>query len=267
MDNPSLIVNISAATHRGYVRRLNEDAILAGDWIGCGESISHAFTRVADDSGFLLAVADGLGGHRAGEVASRFVVGELLRRGKPFDFTREDSLFVLLREIDADLRGQAVSMPLLQGMGSTLVAAYIAASGLTIANIGDSRAYLFDDRNGLRQVSLDHVPRSVIYEGQRKEGPRTTHAITQAFGGSVSRHSPLRPHILRLPPPPHELTLLLCSDGLSDLIGHDQIANALASTQVGADDLVRGALDAGGIDNVSAIVARFQMARHGASRR
>lgn len=257
MGDPALVIRISAATHRGYARQSNEDAILAGDWTGFGESVSHEFVRVVDGPGLLLAVADGLGGHRAGEVASRFVIEELLRRANPCTLAWEEGLSNLLRGIDTDLRDQAVRVPSLRGMGSTLVAAYVAATGLTIVNIGDSRAYVFDDLDGLRQVSLDHVPRPAPNEGQLKSGPRTTHAITQAIGGSVSRLRPLRPHILRLPPFGPGSSLLLCSDGLSDLVNDDGIAEALASGRVRADNLVKKALEAGGIDNVSAIVAHF----------
>lgn len=257
MPDHALTVRISAATHKGYVRQLNEDAILAGDWVGYGESTSHKFERVVDSRGLLLAVADGLGGHRAGELASRFVVDELLRRAMPASLARDESFADMLRKIDSDLRDQAIGVPSLQGMGSTLAAAYVSVSGLTVANVGDSRAYVFNDRDGLRQISLDDVPRPAPYEGQPKGRRRTTHAITQAFGGSALRSRPLRPHILRLPASRGGSSLLLCSDGLSDLVDDGGLTEALASERIGADDLVRQALEAGGIDNISAIVARF----------
>lgn len=137
MADHALTIRISAATHKGYVRRSNEDAILAGNWIGYGESASHAFEWVVDGRGLLLAVADGLGGHRAGEVASRFVVEELLRRAQPCSLVEKECLVDLLRGIDADLRDQTLGAPSLQGMGSTLAAAYIAVTGLTIVNVGE----------------------------------------------------------------------------------------------------------------------------------
>ena len=250
-------IQISAATHKGNVRRLNEDAILAGDWVGYGESASHAFEWVVDGRGLLLAVADGLGGHRAGEVASRFVVEELLLRAQPCNLLQEERLVGLLRGIDADLKNQTLGAPSLHGMGSTLAAAYFAVSGIIIANVGDSRAYLFDDRDGLQQVSFDHVPRSALQDRPPRNERRTTHAITQAFGGSISRHRPLRPHILHLPASRRWGSLLLCSDGLSDLVDEAGLTKALASGRIGADELVRHALEAGGNDNVSAIIARF----------
>lgn len=258
MGDLGLNIRISAATHKGYVRRSNEDAILAGDWIGRGESASHAFDWVVDGHGLLLAVADGLGGHRAGEVASRFVVEELSRRAETGCLVQEEGFADLLKDIDADLRGMARSAPSLQGMGSTLAAAFVAVDGLVVANVGDSRVYVYDDKDGLRQVSVDHVPRAVPKEGQPVGARRTTHAITQAFGGSVSRPRPLRPTILQIPGSQHGSSLLLCSDGLTDLIDDSGLTETLASRRMGADDLVRQALDAGGIDNVSAIVARFE---------
>ncbi len=253
----TLTVRISAATHKGYIRRANEDTILVGDWIGYGESASRTFEWGVDHRGLLLAVADGLGGHRAGEVASRFVVEELSQRAEPGSLVLEESLTKTLRGIDTDLRNMALGTPSLHGMGSTLAAAYISASGLTIANVGDSRAYVFDSRDGLRQVSLDHVPQSASYERQLAGRRRTTHAITQAFGGSVSKTRPLRPHIVQLPASLPGSSLLLCSDGLSDLVDEVALIASLASERTGADALVRQALEAGGIDNISAIIVRF----------
>lgn len=257
MANHVLTLQVSAATHRGYVRSSNEDAIIAGDWIGYGDSASRAFKQVVDAQGLLLAVADGLGGHRAGEVASRFLVDELLRHADP-SMLEEDAFVALLRQIDADLRLQAFGTPSLQGMGSTLAAVYVSIRGLMVINVGDSRVYTFDDRDGLRQVSFDHVPRRAPLEVQPAISRRKTHAITQAFGGNASRLRPLRPHVVRLPPPRREGGLLLCSDGLSDFVSERALTEAFGFNHLSADHLVRQALEAGATDNVSAIVALYR---------
>ncbi|QRM35136.1 PP2C family serine/threonine-protein phosphatase [Microvirga sp. VF16] len=260
-------LTVSAATHRGHIRPTNEDAIAVGHWFGFGNAAEHAAEYFVSQRGILLAVADGLGGHRAGEIASRFLVEQLVRGVDRLPTGDSDAIVDLLKHIDFDLRGQMVEDTSLRGMGSTLAAAIITEGTLTIINVGDSRAYLYDDADGFRQVSVEDVPRAAVAIGLERvasvgshhhTGRRATHAITQAFGGSIHRTRSLYPHIVPVPVLPDGWTLLLCSDGLTDMVGDQVLCAALHSSELKADALVAKALGAGGEDNVSVILARLE---------
>ena len=261
-------LHVSAATNCGNVRHTNEDAIAVGGWLGYGENASFVAERVIDRAELLLAVADGLGGHRAGEVASRLLVKQLSERFIADALQPPDARAGLLHEIDANLKNRALDVPSLRGMGSTLAAAYISRDWLTIFNVGDSRVYLWDNAKELRQISVDHVP--LVVRVDKWDAPlfideirspgfrRSSHAVTQAFGGHGRRSRPLEPHNVRLPVTESSWTLLLCSDGLSDFVEEAELQRAVACDVVNADGLVRRALDDGGGDNVSVILARYR---------
>ncbi|CAI2931894.1 PP2C family protein-serine/threonine phosphatase [Aminobacter niigataensis] len=260
-------LTVSAATHRGRIRSTNEDAIVVDRWLGLGDSASFDQQFLLNRVGCLLAVADGIGGHRAGEIASRFLLEQLIVNTDDFSADKALQLLSRLRAIDASLREQMIADPSLSGMGSTLVAAVVRADLLTVVNVGDSRAYLFDLEEGFRQISVDHVPRpnydidhsrNGLSAGQSfSERRRTSHAITQAFGGASAGARTLNPHVLNLRIAPTDLNLLLCSDGLTDYIGEDALKEALSSQELNAQDLITDVLNAGGQDNISVILARY----------
>ena len=208
-----------------------------------------------------LIVADGLGGHRGGDIASRFLVEQLLERVHLF---AEDTLEVAkaLTEIDAALVAQMLERPDLQGMGSTLAAAFVSTDTLTIINVGDSRVYLTDVQGGFRQVSIDDVPARSFqgFEsdtlGLNHAGRPRSHSVTQAFGGSSPKRRQLQPHIFRMPSPKSAWSMLLCSDGLTDLVQEQALRDALSSPLLDAAKLVEMALESGGTDNISVILVR-----------
>lgn len=230
-----------SASEVGLVRASNEDRVL------CGTTV--------------FAVADGLGGHAAGEVAAQLAVrrlGEL--DGKPFadPANAAKALAEAVLQADRDVKEAARSDPEREGMGTTLTAATVVDDRLVLAHVGDSRAYLMRPAEGLRQLTEDHtgvgeaVRAGLLTEAEADRHPQR-HLLTRAVGlegdlrVDTPEPTPLRP----------DDRVLLCSDGLTEAVDDDVIAAQL--TEVGDPHgacraLVAAALAGGGPDNVSVVV-------------
>ena len=252
-------LDVTAATNLGRVRSANEDAIVVGTWRGIGDDASHAVTQDAF-ANVLLAVADGIGGHRAGDVASRIVIDGLLANTGTLAVGDIDGITGVIMAIDDDLKAKAASNGELRGMGSTLAMAVISAEAITVANVGDSRVYLSQGLADVRQISIDDIP--VRPSGiDPREGPRVSVArrssrlVTQALGGVSHRRTRLRPHVLSLNTS-LPWSLLLCSDGLTDYVDEMALKKRIRLLDCRASDLIEMALDGGGADNISVILAR-----------
>ncbi|WDZ82132.1 PP2C family protein-serine/threonine phosphatase [Micromonospora cathayae] len=235
----TLKLRSTGATDRGLIRSGNQDAFHAGTW--------------------LVAVADGMGGMAAGDLASSIA----MRTIAPLDLeTPEDALVAALRG-GIDLATERIRRAVeedqeRQGMGTTLTALLFARTGscLALAHVGDSRAYLF--REGvLKQVTRDDtfvqmlVDQGLITPEQASSHPRRA-VVTQALqGGEVS------PAYATMVPWAGD-RWLLCSDGLSNVVRADTLAEVLAGHPDREDcarKLIDLALRAGGPDNVTVVVA------------
>lgn len=233
-----------AATHVGLIRTTNEDRFGLPDWKSDGNEASwHGV--IARDGGWAV-VADGMGGHGAGGVASDVVVdvlsSQLPRIRSDADVTAAIQLAnEKVHEAMFSERGRP-------GMGSTVVGLRACGENFEIFNVGDSRAYLFRN-NQLRRLSVDHTP-----EGATNQKFRS-HALTQSMGGTLSRVD-LVPHLESISIRSGD-QFLLCSDGVTDLISEDDIIRLLSE---GSHDptlkLVDAALTAGGRDNITAILIK-----------
>ena len=210
---------IAAFTHRGRVRPANEDAISIGPRVLTGD-MNTPVSITAPGDGCLLMVADGMGGHAQGAMASRAVLDYLVaavdRISNPETCAEaiEDAnqhLYTLMEQQEAAL-----------GMGTTLVGALLTPTALLTFNVGDSRCYLFSTG---RLIQLSHD--DVADEGVDHSGHRRSHAITQALGGS-SFPIAVEPHINVDAPLGADETLLLCSDGLTDMVEDNEIGHALS---------------------------------------
>ncbi|MHB8870646.1 MAG: Stp1/IreP family PP2C-type Ser/Thr phosphatase [Thermoleophilia bacterium] len=222
-----------AATHLGLVRRQNEDSFVATDG--------------------LYAVCDGMGGARAGEVASEAACRILV--DLPMGAGAED-LRQAVTEANTVIRERSLADKALAGMGTTLTAATALGPRLTLAQVGDSRAYLW--RGGsLRQVTQDHsLVAEMIRQGQLTPEQAAVHPhrsiITRALGTEAS----VVPDIFDLPLEVGD-RVLLCSDGLSGMVSNKELARIAGSgthPQEVADALVAAALRHGGEDNVTVVV-------------
>lgn len=241
---------VSAFTHRGLVRRQNEDAIAVDDQVITGD-MSAPLTIYPENCGCVLMVADGIGGHNAGAVASRFVIAQLVRRIKAGASISDCASAIA--EANQNLHDVIHQQPDMAGMGSTLVGVVLRQMEMVSFNVGDSRLYL-QTLHHLIRISQDDVP-----EGDaNRRGRRTNQAITQAIGGS--RHFVVvAPHVAMDPSPALGETLLLCSDGLTDLISDDAISRILTDTDdlcLATRHLAALAFRRGAYDNLSIVVAR-----------
>lgn len=225
---------IGAATDVGRVRDGNEDAYLVDDAMG------------------LVAVADGMGGHRAGEVASVTALEALraaINAGQPLRESIEDANEAVFTKSLTDTS--------LRGMGTTLTAGTLVTGGtLLVGHVGDSRAYLLHDGE-LRQVTVDHsLVEELIREGRLTADEAAVHPqrsiITRALGVDASVEVDVYP--VELTPGDR---LLLCSDGLTGMVQFDAIAAILRREEDparAATQLVDTANAAGGEDNITVVV-------------
>lgn len=249
-------VHAAGQTDVGCVRKGNEDNLLIDNELG------------------LYVVADGLGGHAAGEVASQIVVdkiGQFIAQTVeqdrtwpleydvtiPYDGNRLKAALMLSDQaIVEDIRNN----PERESMGSTVVACLVHGSRVTLAHVGDSRAYLLDSE-GMRQVTRDHswvaeqVANGILTPEEARKHP-FRNVITQALGNGGELDVAVQELQVR------ELErLLLCSDGLSGMVQDIDIwgiVQQAPSLQRAAHDLVERARANGGEDNITVIIVGFE---------
>lgn len=241
---------IAGFTNRGRVRPHNEDAVAIGDRILTGD-MDAPLVMTSPSNCCLLIIADGMGGHAHGAMASRaaldYLVAAVDRLSNPASCAKA------VEEANQHLYALMHEHPEALGMGSTLAGAVLSADRLIAFNVGDSSCHLFS-AGQLVQLSHDDVP-----EGERSHfGPRRSHALTQALGGS-SFPVPVEPHISVDPPLVPGEILLLCSDGLTDMVTSEVIGSTLRTAKdplQAAKRLAAKAFSAGARDNVSLLIAR-----------
>ncbi len=240
---------VAVITNCGRVRPLNEDVVAVDRRIFSDDMESPVLLRAAHTGQLVLLVADGMGGHAKGELASRSVV-EFLVADEGLRGAVEGCARAVIAANDHiyDVMQQTPSSA---GMGTTIAGVVVSENSLVWFNVGDSRVYRFQPPQ-LQRLSQDDVP---PWQGS---GPRISHALTQSLGGLSSR-CPIDPHVGVCPPLEERHVVLLCSDGLSDMVSDAEIAEALHSAP-GVLDVVQSlfhrAMQAGGVDNVSIVVAR-----------
>jgi len=228
-----------ARTNIGKTRQVNQDA----------------FYLPAEGERF-AAVADGMGGHRAGEVASAIAVTEFSRWLRWAARPDEDALNHAVAEANHAIYMEAKRDPLKAGMGTTLTAVWLDTSDVYLAHVGDSRAYLYR-KGALIQLSRDHslvgemLEKGVITYNEALTHPQRNY-ITRALGTGKS----IEADILRLDYKKEDVWLL-CTDGLTNGVSTYEIAAILAkdtSWEQKLDEMVQLALDRGGRDNITALL-------------
>jgi PPM family protein phosphatase len=233
----TLVLRYSARSDRGLVRQNNQDAVYAGPR--------------------LLALADGMGGHAAGEVASSLVISALA----PLDEDDPgDDLLAELREAtvegNAAITRHVADSPDLEGMGTTLTAILFAGSRLGLVHIGDSRAYQLRD-GALSQITKDDTfVQSLIDEGRITEEEAHTHPQRSLLLRAITGQD-IEPSLTMREARPGD-RYLLCSDGLSGVVSDETLAETLTSyrdPRECADRMIELALRGGGPDNITCIVA------------
>lgn len=226
----------STATHPGLVRDINEDGVIPAD-------------DGADEGPVLIAVADGMGGHAAGEVASRLALDSANRTsGTPAEKVALANVAVLAGGSERIDRS---------GMGTTLTLGVFNSDGrLEVGHVGDSRLYLAR-KGSLVQVTTDHslvaeyLATGQITPEEAERHPRRN-VITRALG--IEHDIEVDEHTVHLRPGDR---VLLCTDGLTTMVSHEEISEILdtnQSAQAAAWALVEAANEAGGEDNITVAV-------------
>ena len=238
---------VTALSHVGLVRDHNEDSLVIGQWTLCA-----AETQTPQSLGFpissplVVAVADGLGGHPGGDVASSLVVRELARAAPTLD--SEESLRDVLGACNQALYEIGADQPTLMAMGTTVAGVLLTSDQVIAFNVGDSRIYSHGP-DGLRQVSVDDRP-------PLAPGQEHTALLTQTLGGGLT-HVDLEPHLSAFPQST-EVSWLICSDGLSDVVNDEALSELLSEAEDGqaAFLLWKAAMEAGGPDNITLALIR-----------
>lgn len=234
----SLSLRFAAGSHKGMIREGNEDSGYAGPR--------------------LLAIADGMGGQAAGEVASSEVISTLVQLDD--DVPGSDiltSLGTAVQRANDQLRVMVEEDPQLEGMGTTLTALLWTGQRLGLVHVGDSRAYLLRD-GVLTQITQDHTwVQRLVDEGRITEEEATTHPqrslLMRALGSGDHVEPDLSIREVRAGD-----RYLICSDGLSGVVSHQTLEDTLASYQgphETVQELIQLALRGGGPDNITCIVA------------
>jgi protein phosphatase len=254
---PSLTVEVAGHTDKGRVRPGNEDAYAV-------EAPTSARARAR---GTLLLVADGMGGHAAGEVASKLAVETIpdayyRARGMPV----QDAIVDAITRANNAIYASAESDPSRAGMGCTVVAVVVEGDAFTIGHVGDSRGYLI--RNGrARQLTRDHswvamqVAEGVLTPEQAEHHPNRS-LIMRALGRQASVEVDVGHERLQAGD-----VLLLCSDGLTGVVHDEEIAEYAGrhAPSILAERLVGLANQRGAPDNVTVVIASVGPSADGVS--
>lgn len=210
----------------------------------------------------VIAVADGMGGHAAGEVASRIAITTLAKESELFtskdiDLESADDIYLSsIPLIDATIAEYAIEKPELAGMGTTLSALFLRGGAVALLHVGDSRIYRLRG-NAFEQLTIDHtVIQELLDQGAITEGDVATHpqrsVLTQVLMGDGRNQIALAIYDVKI-----DDRFLLCSDGLTGALSDKEIKAILKSKGrgVAVDLLIESAYANGAPDNVTVIVA------------
>jgi len=235
-------------THKGMVRKNNEDSFAC-------------FAQGINKLPNLAIVADGMGGHQAGEVASRLAIDFFVEYIENYDGETKSHFELMtdaLCEANDKVYEKSIFNPEFFGMGTTFVACCVADGMLHIAHVGDSRLYEIKDES-IKLLTVDHtyanemVRAGFLTEEEGMNHPKR-HALTKALG--IDRGVEADGYAL-----PHDegSILLMCSDGLTEMIKESEILEIVKSADKfcdAAEALVSRANEYGGVDNITVILAR-----------
>ncbi len=275
---PRVHISFGGGTHAGHVRPRNEDqyfiAKLAKSMRICSSSLPESeTTRFSDEEGYLMIVADGMGGNAGGQEASTMAVQTVeafvldaikwfVHRKGHEENALINELRLALQRADSDVLARADANPQLYGMGTTLTLAYSVGTDLFVAHAGDSRAYLYHSGR-LERITADHTLVQVLVDvgaitPEDARGHPRRHVVTNVVGGPSAgvqvevHHRTLRDGDL----------LLLCTDGLTEYLTDTEIAEMLSQTtdpEQAAQQLIDVVLTRPAKDNVTVAVAKYRI--------
>lgn len=256
MSNPAQLFTAKGAwiCHTGKTRKANEDACLFGGIFG-GASMSSPMATQLDTPGWIISVADGIGGHKAGAYASREVVSSLATCTD----TTPEGVNEILVSTNRRLHKAGVGNPDLSGTGAAVVGMFAGKNELYGFNVGDARLYR-QEGGRLRQITRDDsVEQMLVEEGMMRahEGirPANMHALTQSVGGS-KEYVEIEPHFYLLTLA-KDMRFILCTDGLTDMLSArdmERVVVPVLNPVAAVSALFNAAMDAGGKDNITIAV-------------
>ena len=234
-----------ALTDRGRKRHINQDAV-------------YCSACPVGNMPNLFIVADGMGGHKAGDFASVFSIETMVdlvsnsEASNPITIMNDS-----IRQVNRMLIAKAEEDPELDGMGTTLVCACVIGDVLCVANVGDSRLYIIGD--DIRQITRDHsLVEDLIARGEIERGSDTYYeyknVITRAIGAEKNVNADFFEVTLE-----QQDTVLMCSDGLSNMVPDEDIRKIVcgrADLEAAAQDLIDAANNNGGKDNIAVVLFR-----------
>jgi protein phosphatase len=269
-SEPRLQFEFGAATHQGRVRPNNEDHYAVVRRRRTSEliltNLSPGDLPLADESVYSMVVADGMGGPKFGELASRLALQRMFElaqqatswvtRLKDLDAQQiRQRVDAYVKRIQATLRGQIHADPETAGMGTTWTSAHLLQPHALVVHIGDSRAYLFHQGELLQVTRDETIAQALIDTGADPESvSRFRHMLINSFGGETDAVK-AQIHQLKMGAGDQ---ILLCTDGLTDMLSDQGIASILqtsSSPQSACDRLIGAALENGGHDNVTVVLA------------
>ena len=280
-----LTVKAYGITDRGKVRTTNEDQFLIAELTKSMRvwqtSLPEPKVQLGEQHAHLFLVADGMGGHRAGERASALAVVAIeqftLNTFQWFFGSNDAAAQKILAQFqsalgqaDARILEEAAEHPELSGMGTTVTMAYHLGAQLCVVHVGDSRAYMFREGE-LHRLTEDHtvtadMVRSGTLRPDEVAGHRLRHVITNVVGGQQ-----LGVHVEARALEVHAGDrLLLCSDGLTEMVTNEAIAATLDAEpepEAAATKLLAQANDGGAPDNITLLIVRFDPAESDATSR
>jgi PPM family protein phosphatase len=263
-----VVVQVFGRTDVGRMREHNEDAFVVADLTRGNATLQpEVRTHVVGDRGTLFMVADGMGGAAAGEIASAMAIEAVLREISDSLSTAEppseDGFATAVKRAtaaaNAEIHGYAMEHPEFRGMGTTATVAAVLGDSVYLAQVGDSRAYLV--RDGVaQQITKDQSLMQKLVEAgelteEEAEQSERRNIILQALGPEPTIKVDLTHQQLR-----RGDLLVLCSDGLSGQVKPDEIARIVSEEKdltAACKRLIDRANDAGGPDNITVIVVRF----------
>lgn len=239
-------VEAGLCTSRGPDKRRNEDSAAVGALLLTGDSSQAHSVFLPVGAPTVALIADGMGGHASGEVASRLAVESLLADGGLRSGDTK-AVSAALCAANETLHDRSQEDARLEGMGATVVGVVVSPIGNGIAfNVGDSRLLLRDRDLGVVQFSVDDAQRS---------GTGTASQLSQCLGGTL-RLTAISPHVRELPIAAGD-RLILCSDGLSDVLSGEEIASVIADGGYAAEAaqaLLDLAIERAAYDDVTVVV-------------
>lgn len=233
-----------ALTDMGMTRDMNEDYFYISE-----EPLGHLPN--------LFIVADGMGGHKAGEFASRYTVDAIVKGVKKCRKKEPEAILqTAITAANEALKEHGRVHPNMRGMGTTVVAATYRDGVLTVANVGDSRLYLVGEQ--IRQITQDHsLVQEMVRIGELTEEEAKRHPDKNIITRAIGAEKTVKIDFFQVKPETSD-KVLLCSDGLTNMVENEQIRQILCGNEMTLDKKVELLVDTanknGGKDNITVVV-------------